>query len=126
MSDNISSSTGTDWAKVASRSLRSKNPPPLHKEDRDVNRTLFKPLTIFEDKEISAYLRNQQVLSIVKTALQPESVIFSFPADSFSHCLDAYKLVLEKLAPVISGGFNPISLRASLNSRGLVFSTSLW
>lgn len=84
---------------------------------------MYKVDILFEDPEVSEFLRHQRALDIVNTALDPGAVIFSVPSRLFPHHTDAYKLVISQLGPVVCDCFNPVSLRGNRSLNDLVFYT---
>ena len=81
MSDQPPSS-GFSWtAEVVSRGLKLRVPSPTSRnKTADGQRVHYTPLTIFEDPDVSSLLQANQVESIVKLVLAPESVILVFLA----------------------------------------------
>lgn len=115
----------TDWSTVVSRSEKARVPRPIRKYEKPGHSISQQVDIVFEDPEITAYLRTQRALSIVQTALQPGSVIFSLPYSAFNKHTDAYQMVVSQLGPVVGNSFVPISVRG-FSARGasdLVFST---
>lgn len=115
----------TDWSTVVSRSARARVPRPIRKYEKPGHQISQNVEIVFEDPEITDYLRTQRALSIVQTALQPGSVLFTFPAAIFNKHTEAYKLVVDQLGPVIGNSFIPISVRgfSPKGSSDLIFST---
>lgn len=113
----------TSWSTVVAKSLKTKVPPLRRRVDITGNRESYKVDIMFEDPEISEYLRHQRALSIVKTAIQPGAVIFSLPSSQFTHQSAAYKLVIDQIGPVVGNYFNPLSLRGNRSRNDLVFYT---
>ncbi|KAI8087070.1 hypothetical protein BDF21DRAFT_335784 [Thamnidium elegans] len=113
----------TSWTTVVSRGLKTKVPTPLQKVTTEGKRESYTTSVLFEDPDIAAYTRSQQVNSILQTSLAPKAVVFEFPASIFSHHTDAYKIIEEQLGPVHCNGFNPISRRDPRPSGNLIIST---
>jgi hypothetical protein len=113
----------TSWSTVAAKSLKTKVPPLRRRVDITGNKESYKVDIMFEDPEISEYLRHQRALSIVKTAIQPGAVIFCLPSSQFTHQSEAYKLVIDQIGPVVGNYFNPLSLRGNRSRNDLVFYT---
>lgn len=115
--------SGISWTKVAARGLKARVPAPIRKIDKDGNREVFTTRVLFETPAIAAYNRSKQVTSIIQTALSSKAVVFDFPGSIFSNRIEAYKLILEKIGPVVGNAFNPISHRGTRSSGNLIIST---
>lgn len=115
--------TGVSWTKVVARGLNARVPAPIRKIDKEGNRESFTTRVLFETPAIAAYNRSKQVTSIIQTALSCKSVVFEFPSTTFNTRIEAYKLILDQIGPVVGNGFNPISLRGSRASGKLIIST---
>lgn len=123
MSKDNPSLTDTSWTTIVSQSLRTKVPPLRRRVDITGNRESYQVDIMFEDPEISEYLRHQRALSIVKTAIQPGAVIFSLPRKEFTHQSVAYRMIIDQIGPVVGNYFNPLSLRGKRSLNDLVFYT---
>ncbi|KAI8991947.1 hypothetical protein BDF20DRAFT_909652 [Mycotypha africana] len=88
----------------------------------DGQRERFVAKLLYEAPDVAAYLRSQQITSIVHSTLTSGSVIFKFPSKIFGHYTDAYRLITDQLGPVL-GGFNPISLRSTRPLSDLIIAT---
>lgn len=120
---NTNPTLGPSWTTVVSRGLKTKVPTPLRRITTEGKRDSYSTSVLYEDPEIAAYTRSQQVNSILQTSLAPKAVVFDFPASIFSHHTDAYKIIEEQLGPVHCNGFNPISRRDPRQSGNLIIST---
>lgn len=114
--------SGTAWTTVVARGLKAKVPAPIRKVDQNGKRDFFSTKVIFEDPEIAAYTRSQQVHSIIHSALSPSAVVFDFPAHTFENRTDAYRAILTQLGSVVGDRFNPVSLRDTRPSGNLLLS----
>lgn len=123
MSNDNSPTPDLQWSSIVKAGARQKVPSPLSRVDIKGNRENYEVRILFEDPEISDFLRQQRALSIVNTALQPGAVIFSLPSRLFKHQSDAYKLIVDDIGPVVGNYFNPLSLRGNRNRGDLVFYT---
>lgn len=115
----------TNWSTIASRSAKARVPRPNRKYEKPGHKISQHIDIVFEDSEITDYLRTQRVTSIVQAALQPESILFSLPDAAFDKHTDAYQLIVSQLGPVVGNSFIPISVRGfqSRSAHDLVFST---
>ncbi|KAI9345449.1 hypothetical protein BD770DRAFT_446981 [Pilaira anomala] len=110
--------------KVVARGLNARVPAPIRKIDKECNRESFTTRVLFETPAIAAYSQSKQVTLIIQTALSRKSVVFEFPSTTFNTRIDACKLILEQIGPVVGNGFNPISLRGSgASGKLLIIST---
>ncbi|KAI9309788.1 hypothetical protein BX666DRAFT_2126569 [Dichotomocladium elegans] len=100
-----SSSSEATWATVTARKSASRIPAPL-KKVHDGQRERFVAKLLYEAPDVAAYLRSQQITSIVHSTLTSGSVIFKFPSKIFDHYTDAYRLITDQLGPFKSDDAN--------------------
>lgn len=70
---------------------------------------------LFEDPEFQNQQLARKAVSIVRQALTPQSVLFSFPPTLFAHRTDAYKSIEDNIGPLTA--VRPLSLY-SIQARG--------
>ncbi|KAI7875638.1 uncharacterized protein EV154DRAFT_472712 [Mucor mucedo] len=99
--DHVSCST------VASRGASKKVLRPLPVSAETDSKFKLKSNTLFHHPELDYQIMVRQAASIVKQALTPGSVLFSFPASIFKHRTEAYELIEAQCGAV--QGFRPIS-----------------
>lgn len=58
--------------------------------------------TLFEDADFSKQLLARKAAAIIRQALSPDSVLFSFPLMLFDHRTDAYKEIQDQIGPFAS------------------------
>ncbi|KAG2194348.1 hypothetical protein INT47_011515 [Mucor saturninus] len=95
------------WSTVAARGASKKVLRPLPVASETDSRYKLQGNVIFQHADLDYQIMMRQAESIVKQALTPGSVLFSFPAVLFKHRSDAYKLIEAQCGAV--QGFRPIS-----------------
>ncbi|KAG2193449.1 hypothetical protein INT47_004671 [Mucor saturninus] len=103
------------WASVAARGTSQNVIRPLHILNQKDSPFQPQSKVIYESDDLDCILRMQKATAIVKQALTPDSVLFSFSASLISHRTEAYKLIESQCGAV--HGFRPISNFGS-NSNG--------
>ncbi|KAG2194349.1 hypothetical protein INT47_011516 [Mucor saturninus] len=95
------------WSTVASRGASKKVLRPLPVSTETDSKFKLKSNILFEHPQLDYQIMVRQAASIVKQALTPGSVLFSFPASLFKHRTEAYELIEAQCGAV--QGFRPIS-----------------
>ncbi|KAG2194772.1 hypothetical protein INT47_012074 [Mucor saturninus] len=103
------------WASVTARGTSQKVIRPLHVLNQKDSPFQPQSKVIYESDDLDYILRMQKATAIVKQALTPDSILFSFSASVISHQTEAYKLIESQCGAV--HGFRPISNFGS-NSNG--------
>ncbi|KAG2192679.1 hypothetical protein INT47_003621 [Mucor saturninus] len=103
----VSTQDQLSWSTVASRGASKKVLRPLPVSAETDSLFKLKSNLLFQRPELDYQLMVRQAASIVKQALTPGSVLFSFPASLFKHRTEAYELIEAHCGAV--QGFRPNS-----------------
>ncbi|KAG2192678.1 hypothetical protein INT47_003620, partial [Mucor saturninus] len=95
------------WSTLASRGASKKVLRPLPVSAETNSQLKLKSNLLFQHPELDYQLMVRQAASIVKQALIPGSVLFSFPASLFKHRTEAYEVIETQCGAV--QGFRHIS-----------------
>ncbi|KAF7724407.1 hypothetical protein EC973_001071 [Apophysomyces ossiformis] len=95
------------WSSVAAMGLRNVVPNVLNRKDQFGARERLETEIVWEEPEIAQKLLAQRATNILQNALFPNTVLFQFRAEDFTHHTDAYKLLEEKIGKI--AGARPIT-----------------
>ncbi|KAI7873558.1 hypothetical protein K492DRAFT_115984, partial [Lichtheimia hyalospora FSU 10163] len=87
------------WSQVAAKAAGMKVVTPS-RSSRD-SATMSSDI-LFELPEFSQQQLARKAAAIIRQALSPDTVLFSFPRLSFSHHTEAYKLIVDQIGPLAS------------------------
>ncbi|CDS13150.1 hypothetical protein LRAMOSA05328 [Lichtheimia ramosa] len=109
---DMANSDPLKWSQVAAKGagMRVISPTRIF----DSNARLSSQI-LFEDPEFQNQQLARKAASIVRQALTPQSVLFSFPPTLFAHRTEAYKSIEDNIGPLAA--VRPLSLY-SIQSRG--------
>ncbi|KAJ8656562.1 hypothetical protein O0I10_007639 [Lichtheimia ornata] len=108
----MANSDSLKWSQVAAKGagMRVISPTRIF----DANATLSSEI-LFEHPDFKNQQLARKAASIVRQALTPQSVLFSFPPTSFAHRTEAFKSIEDNIGPLAA--VRPLSLY-SIHSRG--------
>ncbi|KAI7875630.1 uncharacterized protein EV154DRAFT_430014, partial [Mucor mucedo] len=89
----MSNQDHVSWSTVASRGASKKVLRPLPVSAETDSQFKLKTNILFHHPELDYEIMVRQAASIVKQALTPGSVLFSFPGSLFKHRTEAYELI---------------------------------
>lgn len=101
----MATSDSMKWSQVAARGagLKVLTSSPAHDRDATITSDI-----LFQDPEYERQQMARKAAAIVRQALTPDSVLFSFPSTVFLERTDAYKAIEEQIGPM--EGVRPLSV----------------
>ncbi|KAI7873310.1 uncharacterized protein EV154DRAFT_570187 [Mucor mucedo] len=120
----MSNQDHVSWSTVAFRGASKKVLRPLPVSPETDSQFKLKGNTLFHHPELDYQIMVRQAASIVKQALTPGSVLFSFPASLFKHRREAYELIEAQCGTV--QGFRPISNYGTRSAGEIMVEVKFW